>query len=195
MLKDEQGVGNPKPNGNKRLIVLSGCSGGGKSSLLDALAARGHSVQPEAGRRIVKEQLLTGGDALPWSNSRQFVELAASRAALQFDAAVSSGGPVFFDRSLVDVVSYLEYLGLETPDRLRRMLDLYRYAPGVFVTPPWREIYRTDNERRKSFDEAVDEYHAVVAAYRAVSYEIIELPRTSVAERVDFLEKTLAPNL
>ena len=193
MREDVNQAETPKANCGKGLIVLSGCSGGGKSSLLNALAARGYSVQPEAGREVVQEQLLTGGDALPWRNSRRFVELAASRAAQQFDAAASNDGPVFFDRSLVDVISYLAYRGLETPAHLTRMLDLYRYAPRVFVTPPWEEIYRTDNERRKNFDEAVDEYHALVAAYRALTYEVIEVPRTSVAARADFLEKIFTP--
>lgn len=43
-------------------IVLSGCSGGGKSSLLTELGRRGHTVVPEAGRQVVREQMLIGVD-------------------------------------------------------------------------------------------------------------------------------------
>src|SRR5690349_20035932 len=40
-----------------RLVIISGCSGGGKSTLLADLARRGHAVREEAGRQVVKEQL------------------------------------------------------------------------------------------------------------------------------------------
>jgi predicted ATPase len=39
------------------LVVISGCSGGGKSTLLAELAQRGYGVVEEPGRRIVREEL------------------------------------------------------------------------------------------------------------------------------------------
>lgn len=53
---------------SERFVVLSGCSGGGKSSLLAALARRGHAVVEEPGRRIVAEETRSGGSALPWTD-------------------------------------------------------------------------------------------------------------------------------
>jgi predicted ATPase len=38
----------------ERFVVISGCSGGGKSTLLKELAKRDHDVIDEPGRRIVK---------------------------------------------------------------------------------------------------------------------------------------------
>jgi predicted ATPase len=49
-----------------RFILLSGCSGGGKSTLLAELAQRGFATIEEPGRRVVREELASGGDALPW---------------------------------------------------------------------------------------------------------------------------------
>ncbi|SEI08083.1 AAA domain-containing protein [Rhizobium tibeticum] len=40
-----------------KFVILSGCSGGGKSTLLAELAKRGFAVAEEPGRRIVKQQL------------------------------------------------------------------------------------------------------------------------------------------
>ena len=40
-----------------RLVVLSGCSGGGKSSLLTELGRRGFGAFEEPGRQVVKEQI------------------------------------------------------------------------------------------------------------------------------------------
>ena len=44
---------------SKRFVVTGG-PGGGKTTLLDALAARGHRVAPEAARRIIKKRLAAG---------------------------------------------------------------------------------------------------------------------------------------
>jgi predicted ATPase len=48
-----------------RFVVISGCSGGGKSTLLAELGRRGHTVIEEPGRRIVIEEMNGGGSALP----------------------------------------------------------------------------------------------------------------------------------
>ena len=71
-----------------RFIVLSGCSGGGKSTLLEELLRRGHAVVEEPGRRIVQQELAAGGSALPWLDleafARRAVALAlADRAAMR----------------------------------------------------------------------------------------------------------------
>jgi len=48
----------------KKLIAISGCSGGGKSTLLAELKNNGYTVFPEVGREVVKEQLKIKGDIL-----------------------------------------------------------------------------------------------------------------------------------
>jgi predicted ATPase len=81
-----------------RLVVLSGCSGGGKSSLLAELGRRGFAIFEEPGRQIVKEQLFIGGDALPWADPAKFVDLTVSRAIYNLILAARSSRASFFDR-------------------------------------------------------------------------------------------------
>ena len=57
------------PLGNMGLVVVSGSSGGGKSTLLAALGRRGYPVVEEPGRRIVASEIERGGDALPWKDA------------------------------------------------------------------------------------------------------------------------------
>jgi predicted ATPase len=66
-------------HGLVRRVVISGCSGGGKSSLLDEMQRRGFAVMPEVGRQVVVAQLKTDGDAVPWKNWRRFLELCVER--------------------------------------------------------------------------------------------------------------------
>lgn len=164
--------------------VVTGCSGSGKSTLVAALAECGERVVEEPGRRIVREQLATGGDGLPWSNPQRFAELCAARALRDFDRHAPTGRRTFFDRGLVDVASAVERLGLHPPAGLEEALRSRRYAPLVFVSPPWRALFRPDRERRHTFEDAVAEYEALVPAYRRRGYEVVLLSRSPVTERV-----------
>lgn len=172
-------------------IVITGCSGGGKSSLLAELARRGFAVFPEAGRQIVKEQDWTGGDALPWTQPVKFAELAASRAVHFWVQAGACAGRVFFDRSPVDQLAALERLGQPVPASVAGAAARCRYNPVVFVTPPWLEIFATDAERRHGLEEALAEYGPLLATYGRLGYRLVELPKISVAERADFVLATL----
>jgi len=49
----------------ERFIVISGCSSGGKSTLVAELRRRGHAAVEEPGRRIVKEEMKGDGPRFP----------------------------------------------------------------------------------------------------------------------------------
>ncbi|AGS22261.1 P-loop NTPase domain-containing protein [Rhizobium etli bv. mimosae str. Mim1] len=63
-----------------RLILISGCSPGGKSTLLVDLGHRGHGIGEEPGRRIVKQELEGDGTALPWVDMAAFARRAIEMA-------------------------------------------------------------------------------------------------------------------
>ncbi|PWB93924.1 hypothetical protein C5689_10870 [Methylosinus sporium] len=82
-------------------IVISGCSGGGKSSLLAELARRGFAVVEEPGRRIVAEEIAGEGAALPRVDLAAFARRALRMAIEDRERARREIGLVFFDRGLV----------------------------------------------------------------------------------------------
>jgi predicted ATPase len=173
-----------------RCVVISGCSGGGKSTLLAELGRRGHAVVDEPGRRIVKEEQQGEGLALPWVDPIAFARRAISTAIADREMAGASQGWIFFDRGLVDAAAALEHLTGEPA--VAALGNSHRYHPSVFLAPPWPEIYVTDRERRHSFDAAVAEYSRLLKAYPSLGYEISILPKTGVAERADFVLDALA---
>ena len=173
--------------------VISGCSGSGKSTLLDALAVRGETVVQEPGRRVVRQQMGAGEDGLPWGDAQRFVDLCAATAIADFDAVVAPCNRAFFDRSFVDVAAAVARTGLRMPAGLPDALRTKRYCTTVFMSPPWRELFRQDAERRHGFDEAVAEYDALVPAYRGLGYRLEFLPSTSVVERLAFVLAVVAP--
>ena len=117
-----------------RLLVLSGCSGGGKSALLAELARRGYRTVEEPGRRIVAEERLRSGAALPWVDLTAFAQRAAQLAEADHQAVSARDGWTIFNRSLVDALSALRHLG--RGGDMERLLSTYRYHGDVFFTPP-----------------------------------------------------------
>lgn len=178
-----------------RFVVVSGCSGGGKSTLVAELTRRGYATVAEPGRRIVARESASGGAALPWVDLAAFARAAIAmalddRTALMArDGPASGVGPVFFDRGLVDAAAALEQATGEPA--LGQLATAHRYNPLVFMTPPWSEIYTQDPERLHGFQDALAEYERLVAAYPAQGYEVVPVPRTSVTARADFVLERL----
>lgn len=172
-------------------IVISGCSGGGKSTLLTELQQRGYGVVEEPGRRIVQEQTHTGGQALPWLDMVAFLRRAIDLAREDHaNAAHDNSLWVFFDRGVIDSVAALQALtGEPVLDKLGQQ---YRYHPHVFLVPPWPDIYVQDAERRHDMAAALLEFERIQRTYPALGYTVSLLPKVSVAQRADFVLEALA---
>lgn len=170
---------------DSRHVVISGCSGGGKSTLLAELARRGFPTVSEPGRRIVEEELRGDGKALPWVDLAAFARRAVDMAVEDRRQAAQKSGWVFFDRSLIDAAVALQHA---TGQSANVVLGLFeRYHSRVFLMPPWIEIYVSDRERRHGLEDAISEYHRLLAAYGELGYETIILPKLCVSDRADFV--------
>lgn len=171
------------------LVVISGCSGGGKSTLLRELSKRGYPVVEEPGRRIVQEETTGNGNALPWVDMAAFARRAVTMAL--GDRSIT-GPPerwTFFDRGLIDAASALHHVSGDLfIDTLRQDHRCHRQ---VFMTPPWPEIYRQDSERKHDFEAALEEYERLLKAYATLDYKTVILPKTGVSERADFVLRQL----
>jgi predicted ATPase len=175
--------------GVDRFVVISGCSGGGKSTLLAELARRGHAVIDEPGRRIVQEELAGKGSALPWVDGAAFARRAIEMALADREHARELSGWIFFDRGLIDAAAALQHVtGEPVVDRLGRQ---HRYHRRVFLTPPWPEIYATDAERRHALETALAEYDRLLYVYPSLDYEVVILPKVGVSARADVILQTL----
>ena len=169
----------------ERFVVISGCSGGGKSTLLVELGRRGHAVVEEPGRRIVRQELAGDGRALPWVNAIAFARRAVEVALEDRAGAKGSSGLVFFDRGLIDAAAALQHLTGESA--LAPLVKGHRYHRRVFLTPPWPEIYVADPERRHGLDAALAEHERLLEVIPTLGYEAILLPKASVDKRTDFV--------
>ena len=172
-----------------RRVVISGCSGGGKSTLVTAFGEREFDVVTEPGRRIVVEETASGGTALPWVDGEAFARRAIEVSRQDIAAHALCENWVFFDRGLVDASSALASMtGTAISNLLCGELD---YFCKVFLVPPWEALFQADEQRRHSFTAAVDEYQRLLRDYSALGYEVSVIPQCSVAERLAFVLEQL----
>jgi predicted ATPase len=173
--------------GADRFFVLTGGPGSGKTALGEALKQSGYYCSVEAGRGVIQDQVLIGGRALPWADRSLFAELMLCWEMRSYRIARERTGLVFFDRGVIDVLGYLLQIGHAIPEHMEKAVENFPYHRRVFIAPPWEEIFRQDRERKQDFDEAVRTYEAMVTIYNRYGYELLELPRSSVKERLDFV--------
>ena len=168
----------------QRFVLITGCSGGGKSTLIAELGRRGYSVVPEPGRRIVRAERASGGNALPWIDMAAFADRAIGMARADLADAANLPGPVFFDRGLIDAALAARTSG--GTDVSNGELSS-AYGRIVFVAPPWPEIRKPDPDRQLGMDAAISEYDALCRLLPTLGYVPVELPKTSPRERADFV--------
>jgi predicted ATPase len=169
------------------LIVITGGPGSGKTTLLLELEKRGFRCAPEVARQIIQEQVRDGGSALPWADRELYTRLMLERSIQSYREHSAALRTTFCDRGVPDSLTYARLINLADERFLRGACDQYRYARRVFIAPPWQEIYATDTERKQDFAEAEGTFELLSQVYEECGYEPVELPKSSAAERADFI--------
>jgi predicted ATPase len=177
---------------NNKAIVVTGGPGMGKTSIINHFKLKAYSTVQESGREIIRNQLATGGDKLPWADRSAFAFEMFGQSVKDFLRIYGTSGYTFLDRGLPDAIGYLRLCGLPVSDEMWLAARQYRYFPKVFITPPWSQIYINDNERKQSFEEAIDTYKVMSKLYNELGYEVIELPKISVADRSKYILSVLS---
>lgn len=174
----------------KKIYIITGGPGFGKTELIDELRRAGYLCSGEFARELIDYQQKIDGDLLPWKNPKLFQEEILGLRQ-NFYESVPDQTIAFADRGIPDQLAFARYKGFGTSKILKESAEKYRYAPQVFVTPPWPGIYINDTIRKETFEEAILIHQAVLEIYSDLNYRIIELPLISVSDRLSFILKTI----
>ena len=172
------------------VYVITGGPGFGKSVLIDKLHELGYKVGCEIARQIIIQQIAEEGDLLPWKDAVEF-EKRVMEERIEFLNSIDNKAIAFSDRGLPDQAAFSWYKGKEISPQLKAALETNRYAKKVFLTPPWRQIYRNDPIRTETFEEAEKIHWFILEAYLKNGYELIDLPLVSPDKRIEFILKSL----
>ena len=162
---------------------MSGASGGGKSTLLTALAEAGFQTVPEPGLRVI-----AAGGPDPSTDIEGFARAAIALALVDYESV--GDGVTIFDRSLVDAVAALIRAGKAEEADLR-LLESHRYDDPVILVPFWPEIFETTETRKHGGQEALVEYHDLAARFPALGYRLAHMPKASIPDRVAWVAEQL----
>jgi len=171
-----------KPN----FFVFTGGGGTGKTTLIRHLQAAGELVVEENIRAVIREQVETGGSAVPWIDAKACRDLTTARDIADFDRLQGETRRVFFDRGLMDMYGAN---GVPPSPALADAIRTRRYNTGVFVFPPWQEIYGTDAERREDWSRMEAVFAQILSTLPALDYEPVVVPIGSVEERAGFVRE------
>lgn len=168
----------------KKRIVISGGPGGGKTTLINLLQKKeGLHCFEEVSRNYIDLGKQNGMENYFKAAPKTFSTFLWEERIKQHEQA-KPGCLNFYDRSLVDVVAYLRHVGspaLEWEEALAH----YPYDL-VFLVEPVAEIYRKDEQRLETFEEAISLHKSLERSYQSLG-KCISVPFLPPEERVTFI--------
>jgi len=166
--------------------IITGAPGTGKTAIINALMQKGYSCAEEISREIIAEQLIIGGDILPWKDQIAFENHIANLRKEQYLNS-SENKNYFFDRSSVDCIAYLKANKLRVTTEITQITKQCVYNKLVFITPIWKKIYINDSERIEDIKSAINIEKSLIETYKSLGYNLVKVPKISVSERVNFI--------
>lgn len=169
----------------KNRIILTGGPGTGKTSIINELIAEGFNCFEEISREIIREEMAKGTRVLPWDDLMAFSQKVINGRVEQYNSAQE--GNSFYDRSIYDSIAYLHLDKIKVLDEWDAIGKDLSFSKDVFITPPWREIFHQDNERKESFAQLTLLHETLIRTYEEYGYNLIEVPKLSVKHRAQYI--------
>jgi predicted ATPase len=175
--------------------ILTGTPGSGKTTIISALAAQGHSVVMEAATDVIAQEIAYGV-LEPWRDPGFIDKIIALQARRQIESARRSCEVQFHDRSAVCTYALSDYLGF--PPSLTLLKEMARVEEeGIYQ----RRVFFIENlgfiepsEARKiSFMDALAFERVHRETYQRFGYECVSIGPNPVAERVQLILLALKP--
>ena len=177
---------------SKEIVVIIGGPGTGKTTIIDGLLSMNYCCYPEISREVTMEAKKQGIEQLFLENPLLFSELLLEGRKKQFqNATLESHDVVFLDRGIPDVLAYMHYIGDSYPAFFDAACKEHQYTK-IFILPPWEEIYVSDDERYENYEQAKLIYNHLIETYENYGYTLIEVPKDSVENRIDFILNSIS---
>lgn len=164
--------------------IITGAPGTGKSTLIKSMQSKGVLCAEEVSRDIIKNEQLLQSDGMPWDNMERFCQLVFKETMHRFKTQEDIQ---ICDRSLLDIVAYLNHVNLHVFDKLSQFNFHKYYHNTVFFAAPWEAIYQTDPQRPENFKTQLALSKTIEKVYSSYGFTLCYLPRVTVAERTSII--------
>ena len=167
--------------------MITGGPGTGKTALVSYLLNQGHQCMPEISRQVTIEAQKQGIEQLFLEDPILFSQKLLEGRLKQFnDTQNLEKTYLFFDRGLPDVTAYMDYSQTVYPNHFLETCYSNKYDI-IFLLPPWKEIYKQDNERYETFEESQKIHDYLLMGYEKYGYQVIEIPFGNLESRKKFI--------
>jgi len=170
-----------------RKVVVTGGPGSGKTTLVDALHARGHARVPEAAILVIDSLNATLGveEQKRWrrANVLEFQTLVSWKQC-ELEAAAPAQGLVFLDRGLPDGLAYCRHYDAPIPTLLKQLTTAVDYDAVLLLDTLASFESRADSGRTSDRTASLAIRAQLEATYREAGLEPLVLPELGVEQRV-----------
>lgn len=170
---------------HKQHYIITGAPSTGKSSVINELRKKNFVCHDEIAREVIKENHENNQNIFPWVNMREFSDMVYYR--MKNRAKDQSNNLCFLDRSVIDLIGYMEFANEKVPINYSEFAISARYAKKVFIMPIWNSIYTNDQERKESIEEARKIDYNLRKSYKELGFELIDVPMLTVEKRANFI--------
>ena len=168
-------------------IVITGAPSSGKTSVIDELMRCGYHAQPEAARMWIENALQSGLSLQQINNDIAAKQRGIIQTGLALHAAIPIDQLTFMDRGIPDSIAYLRLARLDTAEAQKSAMIYHYRAVFIFDRLP---VVRDDV--RSESDEVAAKLDVLLEEdYRLLGYSPVRVPVMPVAERANFMLKTL----
>lgn len=165
--------------------VLTGGPGFGKTAIIAELSRRGYNTSPELYDTFIASEIANGGKRLPWIDRHACDDAVLPHRIEAFYAAPTEGC-TFFDRGIADYLGFCAVNDVRPQAHWVAAAEACRYD-GVFVTPPWPDIFVSNAVRHETYQKAIRTHEAILEGYRRLRYRPIEIPHLPIEQRADYV--------
>ncbi len=167
-------------------IVVSGGPGSGKTTIINSLKNLGYFCYDEISRDLIEKGKKNGCQNLFIERPLKFSKILWKRREEQYKNSIiqKKYDIVFFDRSLVDITSYLEFIGKRNLNLEKRIVN-YNYDV-VFLIKPTKKFYRKDFSRYEDFNESLI-IHSILKKNYQKHFKTIKVPFKNISKRLNFI--------
>lgn len=161
------------------LHVITGAAGAGKTTVIDILASRGHTVFPE-----FCEEYFKSAEKLGIDSHTDPVAFALFLTKKQQESELEAPEGSFFDRGVIDNEAFMRLRGGESVEHVS-LIKKSKYDKVFFLELPPENKYEIKDRSYKAAQLLDEELRKV---YLELGCEVIDVPFDEYEKQADFIE-------
>jgi predicted ATPase len=170
--------------------VVTGGPSTGKTTLLQILESKGHTVFPELARTVIDEAIAKGLSVEQIRKDEKKFQMEVLKRKQEVEAKHKPDVITFFDRGMHDTLAYMRSYGWEIEKKLEKEVykSKYRKVFLLDMLPKYEKDYaRIEDDK---FKRKINQL--LYSAYEEAGIEVVSVPAMPIMERADFVLKHIA---